>query len=90
MSRFISKSWGRIFVADASKIADVEAIAKELDEFENSYLPTGFIAAWGGDIGAVTYGHKFEIDIDALTEKCWNAGIWIACVTGKKDPLATY
>ncbi len=87
MSRFMSKTHGRIFVADESKIPAVRAKIKELDDFEYTYLPDNFVTKWNGKI-ETTYGHKFEIDMEQLTEACWNEGIWIFCVTGYRDPLA--
>jgi hypothetical protein len=87
MSLFVKKSYGRIFVRSTDEIERVSQIIKQLDEFEWGYLPDHFIAVWPGKI-EVTYGHKFEIDIDQLTEACWNAGIHVFCVTGKRDPLA--
>jgi hypothetical protein len=89
MSEFIRKSFGRIYTAPDGNPGDVEEIIRQLDEFEHSYLPDKFITKWSGKIEPI-YGHKFEMDIDKLTAECWSRGIYIFCVTGKRDPLATF
>lgn len=81
---FQYKTYGRIFVADPSKIEAVMDVIKEIDDYEFTYLPTDFVAAWS-DKPRYLYGHKFQMDIYALTEKCWAKGIWIYCVTGKRE-----
>ena len=89
MNTFDRKTYGRIFVAKPEDVATVDAIVKELDEFEYGYMPDNFITVWPGKV-EVSYGHKFEADIDKLMETCLNRGIWIYCVTGRRDPLAAY
>lgn len=88
MNEFQRKTWGRIYVADPEKIEQVRSLIEQLDEFEFCYLPDGFIAPWHGHIEPV-YGHKFEMDIDKLTTECWQRGIWIFCVTGRRDPMSS-
>lgn len=82
-NEFVRKSYGRIYVAPDGNPGDVAEIIRQLDEFEYGYLPDNFIAKWNGKIEPV-YGWKFEMDIDKLTTECWNRGIWLFCVTGRR------
>jgi len=86
--QFERKGHGRIFVkSEADKKAVLE-IAKEIDEFEVSYMPSDFIAvceAGSPDKFDVVYGHKFELNIWELYRRCFLAGICIWCVTQRED-----
>ena len=80
---FERKTYGRIWVPNPEDLPRVHNIIKKLDEFEFSYMPAGFVAAYADDIEDVIYGHKFELSISKLTQACWDAGIFITCVTGR-------
>jgi len=82
--KFTYKTYGRIFVQKEEDIVAVEAIIHELDEFEYEYLPSNLITVYRPNASMV-YLHKFEIDKIALTEKCWQAGIWIWCVDNQPE-----
>lgn len=87
---FDYKTHGRIFVmreGDESKVRD---IIKEIDDGEACYMPSNFITVWNGNPNDIVYAHKFEADIDNLVTECWNRGVPILCVTGKRDPLSTF
>lgn len=60
-------------------MAKVEALIRELDEFEYDYLPAKFITVFT-NYPATVYTHKFDaLDVDALTAECWKRGfkIWV-------------
>jgi len=82
--RFAYKTYGRIFVTQADHIPLVEAIIKDLDEFEYEYMPDDLITVYKPN-PLMVYLHKFEIDKIALTAKCWEAGIWIWCVDNQPE-----
>lgn len=81
---FDKKTHGRIWVLKQEYISRVDAVIKELDEFEHSYLPSEFIAVYEGDLLDLEYGHKFEMGRTLLTQACMSIGIWIVCVTGHR------
>lgn len=80
MNKMIRKGYGRILVADKSKVEEVIAIIKEVDEFEFDYMPKDFVTAFIGT-PELKYTHKFEIDTDKLILACWNKGIYIWCIS---------
>jgi len=76
-STLTHKGYGRIYCESKEKIADVEAIIRELDEFEFGYLPKGMIAPFE-EYPNVIYTHKFsDLDMNKLTAECWKRGIKI-------------
>lgn len=87
MNQFIKKGYGRIFVADPEKIDAVKLAMMETDSSEyEGYYPEGLIVPFTGNGQDLIYTHKFEMDIDALTQLCWNRGIWIWCVSQYNNP----
>lgn len=77
MNTLSKKSYGAIYVDKAENIDKVKEVIKEMDEFEYDYLPDGLIKPFS-DYPKVAYTHKFyDIDIDALTAKCWDRGIFV-------------
>lgn len=88
---FIKKGYGRVFVADESKIEAVKEAMREVDSYEfEGYFPENLIVPFAGNGQDLIYTHKFEMDIDKLTELCWKREIWIWCVTQHNDPLKFY
>lgn len=83
---FDKKTHGRIWVPKEEDIARVDAVIKELDDFEHSYLPSNFISVYTGDLLDLEYGHKFEMSRTLLQQACMSIGIWIVCVTGHRRP----
>lgn len=83
---FDKKTSGRIWVAKPEHIKIVDSIIEELDGFEHSYMPKGFIAVYEGELFDVIYGHKFEMKQSLLTQVCLSRKIWIVCVTGIREP----
>ena len=77
MNTLTHKGWGRIYTDKPENIEKIEAIIKELDEFEFEYLPEGLITV-SESYPAVVYLHKFsDMDMDTLTAQCWKRGIMI-------------
>ena len=78
MSNTLSrKSYGAIYVDKSENIEKVKEIIKEMDEFEFDYLPDELIKPFS-EYPSVAYTHKFcDLDMDALTAKCWNKGIFM-------------
>lgn len=77
MNTLSKKSYGAIYVKEASDIEKVSEIIKEMDSFEHSYLPPSLIKPFS-EYPNVEYTHKFDsLDTDALTAICWSKGIMI-------------
>jgi len=77
MNTLTHKGYGRIYCESADDIPKVEAIIKEMDEFEFGYLPPTLVAEFT-EYPNVVYTHKFsDMDMDALTATCWKRGIKI-------------
>ena len=77
MTQLTHKGYGRIYVDTTDNIPKVDAIIKEMDKFEHSYLPEKMLAVFT-EYPKVTYTHKFsDLDMDKLTAKCWENGIYI-------------
>ncbi len=71
------KGYGRIYVADETKVQAVLDAIKEIDSYEfDGYYIKDLVAPYKGEV-ELLYTHKFEIDIDLLTALCWKRGIWI-------------
>lgn len=85
--RFSRKGYGRIFVEKEEDINKVKDIIKEIDEYEFSYLPDGFIAVFNENNMHAVYTHKFcDLDIQLLCRVCWERGIhmfpWYGSIDG--------
>lgn len=79
MRTFTRKGYGRIYV-DGPKLIEVQSIIENMDEYEYSYLPEGFIAPFS-QYPALVYTGKFDaLDIDALTAICFSKGIHVFCL----------
>ena len=77
MATLTHKGYGRIYCETADDAPKVEAIVKELDEYEFGYMPEGLVTAFT-DYPSVIYNGKFsDLDMDTLTAVCWNRGIRI-------------
>ncbi len=88
MNPFIKKGYGRVFVTDESHIEKVKEAMKEVDAYEFiGYFPQDLVTLFAGNGQDLIYTHKFEMDIDKLTELCWTRGIWIWCVSQHNDPF---
>jgi len=85
--QMVRKTYGRIFVRKAADVERVTSIMKEMDYSEvDCYMPHGVVVVWPGLKDAIlTYTHKFEIRIDELRFRCWEAGIEVMIVTGYKE-----
>jgi len=77
MNTLTHKGYGRIYVDTAENIEKVKVVIKEMSEFEYEYLPKELITVFT-DFPNVVYTHKFsDLDMDALTNRCWHEGIKI-------------
>lgn len=79
MATLTHKGYARIYCETADDIPKVEAVIKELDEYEFSYLPRGLVTTFT-EYPSVIYNGKFsDLDMDALTAVCWIRGIrvWV-------------
>jgi hypothetical protein len=81
---FVKKGFGRIYVTKAEDIKFVEKTIKQLDSFEWEYYPKGLTQVFEGKVELI-FTHKFEIDMDALTEVCWQRGVWIWCISQRDE-----
>jgi len=77
--KFTRKGHGRIYVKDAIDIPKVNAIIKEMDEFEYEYLPNNMITTYERYPETVYIGKFDELKTDVLTNICWKTGICIWC-----------
>ena len=80
------KGYARIYVDAAHNLKAVEAIIKELDEFEHTYLPDDLIAPFT-EYPKLVYTGKFDgLCMNKLTAVCWSRGIYIwVCDNGTND-----
>lgn len=78
MNTFTKKGYGRIFVAGGKRECSVvEQVIKEIDEFEHSYLPDGFVAPIS-EFPLLRYTHKFDsLNINLLIKRCLERSIVI-------------
>ncbi len=86
MTTLTRKGYGRIFVQKPEDIAKIDALIKELDEFEHSYLPEQLIAVYT-EYPKMVYTHKFDaLNMNHLTAECWKRGfqIWV-CDNGNAE-----
>ena len=82
---FTRKGYGRIYVADPTKIEAVKAIIKAMDEFEYDYLPKDFVAPFT-EYPQLVYTGKFDdLDLHELTARCFAQGIYIWCCDNGHD-----
>ena len=79
------KTEGRIFVRTEEDVGRVVAIMVQMDQFEvEGYMGKEVVAVWPGIADArLVYTHKFEIRIDELRFRCWEAGIEVMVITGR-------
>lgn len=76
---FTRKGYGRIYVADPSKVEEVKQIIRNMDEFEFAYLPKDMVAPFS-EYPRVCYTSKFDdLDLHELTARCFSQGIYIWC-----------
>lgn len=80
--RFYSKGYGRIYVNTDEDVQKVKDIIKEMDEYEFEYLPKDLIAVYQGEIQHVFNGKFDDLDLNELTKRCWNKGIYMFCTFG--------
>ena len=79
MNTLTHKGYGRIYCEKQDDIAKIDAVIKELDEFEHGYLPEKMIATFD-EYPRVVYTGKFsDMDMSKLTAECWKRGlrIWV-------------
>lgn len=80
------KDYGRILVQKEEDIAKVDAIIKEMDEFEYDYMPKDFICVFEKDNVETIYTHKFDsLDLIELQLRCWEQNIPIMIICGLID-----
>jgi len=77
MGTLTHKGYARIYIRVGSDIPRVEEIIKEMDPFEFDYLPPGMIAHYTHYPYTVYTGKFSDLDMDELTNKCWEKGIHI-------------
>ena len=79
MRTLTHKGHSRIYVQSADAIPKVENIIKEMDSFEYGYLPKQMIAHYSHYPYTVYTGKFSDLDMDELTNRCWEAGIpiWV-------------
>ena len=83
--QFKRKTYGRIFVLKDADITKVNYIIQALDENEFTYMPRGFVVVYDSTSCPVMYGHKFELDMDALRFMCFKEGIPVMLVTNCRE-----
>jgi hypothetical protein len=77
MRKFTRKGYGRIYCRNDGDTTAVMKIIKEMDQYEFEYLPNNLIVPFT-EYPKVVYIGKFDdLDLDELTDKCWNKGIYI-------------
>lgn len=81
---FPRKGAGRIYVQQEADIQEVKEIIREMDEDELRYLPDDFITTADHYPQLVYVGKFDDLPIEALTAKCWAAGVPIWCVCDGK------
>ena len=77
MGTLTHKGYGRIYCEKADDIEKVDAVIKELDEFEHGYLPEKMIATFDNYPQVVYTGKFSDMDMSKLTAECWKRGIRI-------------
>jgi len=77
MNNFTHKGYGRIYCENVTDIVLVEAVIKELDEYEFGYMPSGLVAPHFLYPNVVYIGKFSDLDMDKLTAVCWSRGIKI-------------
>ena len=88
MNTFDAKTYGAIYVYDPENIQKVKDVIRDMDDLEFEYLPDELIKPFS-DYPNVSYTYKFDdLDLDALTAKCWSKGIliWIFKSGNEKYP----
>ena len=83
MRKFLSKTYGKIFVEKPKDIKKVRDEIREMDAFEYDYLPDGMISVMpeAGSL-QLCYTSKFDaLDLDMLTIRLWRKGIKILIIS---------
>lgn len=79
MATLTHKGYGRIYCETADDVPKVQAVVKELDEYEFGYMPKDLVTTFA-EYPSVIYNGKFsDMDMDTLTAVCWSRGlrIWV-------------
>lgn len=86
MNNLTRKGYARIYVANPADIEKIDALIKELDEFEHEYLPEKLIAPFS-EYPKLCYTHKFDgLCMNRLSAECWKRGIYIwVCDNGHSE-----
>lgn len=93
--RFDRKGYGRFFVEKEEDIVKVEAIMREIDEYEfDNYYPKSrnledqIITVFKPENYKSVYLGKFdEMDMGLVMKKAWEQGVKCFCVFGKCNEL---
>lgn len=82
--QFSRKGWGRIFVEKEEDIEKIREIIKEIDEYEEGYLPKDLITVFSDDNFEAEYVHKFcDMNMTKVLYTAWSRGIKCFVVFGK-------
>jgi hypothetical protein len=90
MRTLTRKGYGRIYVQNQHDIKIVEAIIKEMNEFEFTYLPDDYITLFTQFPKTVYTGKFDELDLDLLTYKCYLKGVFIFCFDAGNNEFSVY
>lgn len=79
MRQLSRKGHSRMYLLDVDDTEKVLGLMKELDEFELSYIPDGWIAPWERYPETVYTGKFDEFDMDHLVGELWRQGVkcWV-------------
>ena len=82
--QFSRKGYGRIFVETEEDIEKLKEIIKEIDEYEEGYLPEDLITVFSDDNFEAVYTHKFcDMNMTKVLYTAWSRGINCFVVFGK-------
>jgi len=73
--RFKRKGYGRIYTDLKENITKIREIIRIMDEYEYDYLPGDLIAVYEGHDEPVYNGKFYDLDLDALLERCQRESI---------------
>jgi hypothetical protein len=74
--KLFEKHYARIYTDKPENIEKIKEIIKDMDEYEADYLPKDLIDVFTGHVEYVYNGKFYDIDMDALMTRCWQAGIY--------------
>lgn len=69
------KGYARIYTDTEENVEKIKEIIKMIDAEEYDYMPKNLVGVWDGEVRFVYNGKFYEIDMDDVMQKCWNAGI---------------